>query len=119
MKTVQFALLSALLLGMATTAQAQNFRSPRYVAPRPSISPWLDLERQDNGGPLDNYNALVRPKQRTIDKLGRQGFAIRQQRQAIYGLGSQLQQRPAGIRPTGTHSSFMNYSHFFPAMGRR
>ena len=118
MKRLQFALPLALLFGMTLTAHGQMYGSGRHIAPRPTISPWLDLQRGDNDGPLDNYHTFVRPRQRAYNTLGRQNFAIQQQGRAIRGLGnrmSQMRQTPSGVRPTGTHSTFMNYSHYFPS----
>ena len=42
-------------------------------------------------------------------------MALEQQRTRVGALGQQMTQleRPSTVRPTGTGSTFMNYSHYY------
>lgn len=106
---------------LASPASAQR----RYRSPSgPTITPYLDYFRRDNGVLRDPYNAWVRPRRIVRDE-------IYQQRQSLYTLGrglrdvnrdvNQMQSlRASGASPTGTGSSFMNYSHYYQMRsGRR
>jgi len=82
---------------------------PRYSPQRPTISPYLNLLRNDSG-PLPNYYSLVRPQ------LNQQSFdnrilsATRAQEQQVRKLNEVTDADAAG--PTGTGSTFGNLSHF-------
>jgi hypothetical protein len=98
-----------LLLGSAQSAHAQRGTSPYYQ--RPTLSPYFELFRRDSA-PLGTYHSFYRPRVRLQDTLGRQ-YAHTEVSEA---------QRLGPIRPTGTGSVFMNYSHYYPGMspaGRR
>ena len=100
----------------------QSWRSPRPVKPftdiqrTPTISPYLNLTRDDDFNGLPNYFALVRPQ------LQQEEINRRQQR-SIYSLNNDVRmiesrfaippQGDPGIRPTGHAVYFMNYSHYF------
>jgi len=84
------------------------------------MSPWLNLSNQQ-GGALDNYHMFVRPEMQRRDAsrrqqydINRQGVDIQSMRQSMSGV-----RQAAGMRPTGTGSMFMNYSHYYPNFGRR
>ncbi|MBN1589432.1 MAG: hypothetical protein JW888_07950 [Pirellulales bacterium] len=117
-------LTASLFLSCAASAHAQQGGRKYFRPPSPTISPWMDLFRKDPG-PLDNYHSFVRPKQRVYDALGRQNFEIQQQQAQTRDLGQELSrfERASLARPTGTGSTFMNYSHYYPlqrsAGGRR
>lgn len=102
--------------GGVSPVEAQS--SKYYRPPRPTFSPWFNLF-QKNTGPLDNYHSFVRPEQRLFKTLQNQGTAIEQQRTQMGTLGQQVTQleRPSTVRPTGTGSTFMNYSHYYPSGG--
>lgn len=82
---------------------------PRYTPQRPTISPYLNLLRNDNGT-LPNYYSLVRPQ------LNQQRFDNRilsetqSQAKAVRSLSSVSGENLVG--PTGTASTFGNRSHF-------
>jgi hypothetical protein len=111
-------LTAGLLLCLATTAEAQRGSSRYNIPRRPTISPWMDLFSQETG-PLDNYHSFVRPRQRLYNTLGNQNYQLQQQGGNIRNLGKQVtrMERPAFVRPTGTGSSYMNLSHYYPMQG--
>lgn len=108
----------ALVLLPQLPAAAQQ-RIERYQPPsRPTLSPYLDLFRQDSGL-VDPYNAFVVPRRRMEaqarqfqSEIGAQQRTINQLQGELQGA---LQMRPTGARPTGTGGTFMNFSHFYPA----
>ena len=114
-------LIAWVLLCSAPPAEAQ--RGSPYGVPSPTFSPWLNLYRSDPG-PLGTYHTYVRPEQELYGTLRRQDAGLQRQRASIRSLQEQTFQRErAGtVRPTGTGSVFMNYSHYYPGMrspGRR
>jgi len=84
---------------------------------RPTLTPYLDYFRRDQGV-LPNYHQFVRPRQRLL--ADRQRTA-----RDIYGLavGAQNTERrveAVEARGTGRRSTYMNYLHFYPgATGAR
>ncbi len=128
MKRWQLALtvMTALaLFGSVRQASAQygSGRSMQYGRglSSPRLSPWLNLFRRE-GGSLDNYHRFVRRDIQLRDTLKRQQYGLQRQATAINSLGNQFlqAQQNAAVRPTGTGSVFMNYSHYYPqgrAMG--
>ncbi len=118
-----------LVASVTSQAFAQQYRSPRYQPATPTISPYLNLLRQDTG-PVPNYYSLVRPQlQQQAVNDQQQGFNQRQQQtnllqqQEITAVNKGLVElRPAPIRATGTAGGFMNRSHYYPGStnsGRR
>ncbi|MBN2475901.1 MAG: hypothetical protein JXB62_14915 [Pirellulales bacterium] len=116
---------AVLLLAVADSALAQfpgaNYRPSAFR--QPSFSPWLNLYRRDSGV-LDPYHNFVRPEQQLINTLQRQQASLQRQNVGLQTLGQQLTQfeRTGSVRPTGTASVFMNYSHYYsvrPPIGRR
>jgi hypothetical protein len=100
---------------LAAVAQAQ----PTNFGPRPTMSPWFSLYRKD-GGPLDNYHTFVRPQLELNDTLQQQQMAIQRNSVGLDTLDQQVGQfKEQGrvVRPTGTASVFMNYSHYYPLQG--
>jgi hypothetical protein len=89
------------------------------MGPRPVLSPWFGLY-QRNGGPLDNYHTFVRPKIAINDTFQQQQSAIQHNNAGINSLGQDVLQlqEPGTVRPTGTASVFMNYSHYYPTHAR-
>ncbi len=91
----------ALLGGSASFAQGVR----RYEPSRPTISPYLNLFR-NNTGPLPNYYSLVRPQ------LQQQAFnqqQVAQQAQQNSALKSLQTQTAPALTPTGKGSGFMTY----------
>ena len=88
------------------------------AARRPTLSPYLGMNRI-TGGPLPAYLAIVRPEQQLRSTLKRQRIAINRQQQR---LGRAEQQIRLGSRtdvaPTGVHSGFDRYLHFYPGLSR-
>jgi len=110
------------------TAQQTNFGNPKpfgNYSPAPTVSPYLNLFREDLGGQSDlNYQTLVRPQ------LRQQAINDRQQRESmemarrLQSIGAQSDFNPAGSTtqpPTGHQTVFMYYGHYYPTMqqGRR
>lgn len=108
----------------AAVIQAQYQR--RYEPNRPTVSPYLNLFRF-NDGPLPNYQSLVRPEQQAQRFSQQQRLYDRQQTRTIDELQSsvtELQQPPITtelVAPTGkgswfnvqTGSQFGNTSRYF------
>lgn len=112
MQTVCLVLgIVALLHSPSAKAQAPKSR----VYGRPTISPYLNLLRDDFSG-LSNYHTLVRPEfeQRTINQ--RQGGAIRRLEGEVQ---SAYRASRDGELQTGHRTYFMNYSHFYPSLSNR
>ena len=106
-------IIVALLAVLCQNALSQDV--PRYRPSRPTVSPYLNLLRNDNGA-LPNYYGLVRPQ------LNQQAFdnqitaTSRSQTLAIQKLSHISGNTVNG--PTGSGSVFKNYSHFYPAKQR-
>jgi hypothetical protein len=105
----------SVVLALAGSVQAQSTQYPD-LGNRPTFSPWFGLY-QKGGGPLDNYHTFVRPKVALNDTLQRQQTDIQGNSAGIDSLGEDLThlQKHAMVRPTGTASVFMNYSHYYHA----
>jgi len=84
---------------LASEADAQQVQRPnnqRYMGGpqwmrRPTLSPWLDLYRED-GGVVDPYNEFVRPQFRMQRYLLEQDRQTHQQQQQLRQLQPQLRQ---------------------------
>ena len=99
-------------LGIALAAGSRGSSGqdiPRYSPQRPTISPYLNLMRDDNGS-LPNYYSLVRPQlfQQSFDN--RVLKTARAQERAVQKLSDVANTETTG--PTGTGSTFGNLSHF-------
>ena len=93
----------------------------RQSLSRPTVSPYLNLLREDGNG-LPTYHTTVRPalEQRSTNR--QQALAIRRvqnQFNAVFAAQQSSRGRRIGIRSTGHSTQFMNYSHYYPALGRR
>jgi hypothetical protein len=100
---------AVLLLADSALAQGTDF------GPYPTLSPWFNLY-QKNNGPLDNYHMFVRPRIDLNDSLQRHQAAIQRNSAGLNSLDqdlTQLQEHASGVRPTGSASVFMNYSHYY------
>lgn len=105
-RIVTWALTAALVAAGATDALAQ--RPQRYQPSRPTVTPYLNLLRNNNS-PLPNYYSLVRPQfnQQALNQQ-QQTVLLNQQRQ-IQGLQAGLLRGPQSQGPvTGNASWFMN-----------
>ena len=116
--------LIGIIFGVVLALQAQIAPGqdiPRYTPQRPTISPYLNLLRNDNGI-LPNYYSLVRPQ------LSQQSFdnrilsTSRSQARAVRRLSELSELATAGQTGTastfGNISHFQNRSHFYPARQR-
>ena len=95
---------------LASGSRASNGQDIlRYSPRRPTISPYLNLLRNDNGT-LPNYYSLVRPQlyQQSFDN--RILMANRAQERAVQRLSDVTSAETTG--PTGSGSTFGNLSHF-------
>lgn len=101
----------------APTFNLQPISKPfKNVQQRPTVSPYLNLVRDDNGAAA-NYQTLVRPQMEQID-------FNRQQQTRLDRLDRQFQsfrnenaypiQGSEQLRETGHSTRFMNRSHFYP-----
>jgi hypothetical protein len=110
-----------LTLGGAATAAAQVSTSGfarNYILSRPTVSPYLNLLRNDGVSGIANYQTLVRPQieQRELaviqenenQRLQRQ---INAQQTSIDGIQRQRAQR---VFSTGHQTRFLNYSDYYP-----
>ena len=104
---------------VAAPARVSPMAKPFQMSPqRPTISPYLNLYREEPDDSFPNYFAFVLPQ------IRQQEFAYQQQME-LSRLQQQLQQtgRPAvtrapsggtgGIEPHNYHARFMNTGHYF------
>jgi hypothetical protein len=95
--------IAVLALAVAPV-QAQGAR--RYQPSRPTVSPYMNLFR-NNVGPLPNYYSLVRPQ---INQLAVNNQVATQQAQQSASLNMlQSQTAKQAATPTGKNSWFMTY----------
>jgi hypothetical protein len=111
--TVLFAALAGLLcLAAEASAQAPRGISPyggRYTPSRPTLSPYLNLFRNQRG-PIPNYHLYVRPILQQESINAQYGAAVQQLEQGF----SQSQTTPHG--PTGIGSGYRNFSHYYSGL---
>ena len=92
-------------------------------SPSPTVSPYLNLFREDLDGNSDfNYQTLVRPQlqqQEINQRLQQQNLAIAQRLQSISAQSDFNPQGSESQPPTGHQTVFMHYSHYYPALGQR
>ena len=79
----------------------------------PTVSPYLNLLQNNNQlNVAPNYQSLVKPLIDQRNATQRQGNALQNLQQKVNAQGA----GGAGVgRGTGLHTTFMNYSHFYPA----
>lgn len=108
------------VLGLSLVLSSPNGHAqqiPRYQPDRPTVSPYLNLLRNDTG-PLPSYHGLVRP-------LVNQAAVNRRSAQEAKTLGMAVQSlqsvNATTVSGTGTGSVFGNRSHFYrtPKVGPR
>ena len=110
-------LIGCVFLSSVGTARAQRQRSRPT---RPAISDYFNLYRGEPG-PLGPYHSDFRPRQQVRRNLQKQAFRLQQQNTQIRALDQRMSLSGGSrgvMRPTGTGSMFMNYSHYYQ-MGYR
>jgi len=94
-------------------------------SPSPTVSPWLNLFREDFGGNSDlNYQTLVRPQlqqQQFNQQMQREAFESSRRLQALAASSAYNIQGSTTQPPTGHQSAFMYYGRYYrmPTAGRR
>lgn len=116
----------ALLALAATPAELLAQRPQRYRPARPTVSPYLNLLR-NNVSPLPNYYSLVRPQQYQLE-VNRQQQALQlQQNTAIRQLQTGLLRTQttgpvtgssSWFQNPGSRSTFQNTSSYYSRVGR-
>jgi hypothetical protein len=99
--------------------QPTHGQLPRYRPTSPTLSPYFDLFRRDTG-PLGGYHSDYLPRQEFRRSIQQQGARLQQQNASIRSLDQRMslaEQPPYSVRPTGTGSVFMNYSHYYQVPG--
>jgi len=107
-------LLSLLVASTVWTPSA--FAQARYYPSRGPISPWMNIF-QRKPGPLDNYHSYVQPDLQLQRTINQQNDALMQHSRGLQSLGQQVENDQREVRPTGTGSVFMEYSHYYPMKG--
>lgn len=103
-------LIAAAIAALPSAASGQGYQPPAG----PTITPYLDYFNAPTSPLLDNYHNYVRPRADLRSNLSRLGTAVNQQDRRLNQLGNDFQQaNPSEAAPTGTGSTFMNYSHYF------
>jgi hypothetical protein len=107
-------------LGVGGSAASKPFTS---YSPSPTVSPYLNLFREDlEGGGDFNYNTLVRPQlqqQQFNQQVQRQNLAVERQLQAFAAQGDFNPQGSTSQLPTGHQTVFRYYGRYYPRMYRR
>lgn len=114
MKTITWITCSLLLMAVvAESSLAQSrIRPPRRS---PSISPYIELFRNNGGGTAFNYFQRVRPQQQILrdrQQFSRQISGLRQRQRRFENSVDQA------LNPTGHTTSFLNYGSYYPSAGR-
>jgi hypothetical protein len=98
----------------AQASLAQVPRSMHYEPTYPTLSPWFRMYTS-NTGPLDNYHTYVRPEMLMREMIVRQNTINYQNAAHIASLRTDVTSltHDTTVRPTGTSSVFMDYSHYY------
>lgn len=117
-----------ILLSWECDAAAQRLQRPqRYEPARPTISPYLNLLRE-NVSPIPNYYSLVRPQlqQQRINQqqqslLIRQNSEIRQLQTNLLRTQAEgpVSGTPSWFQNPGSRSTFLNTSQYYGRVGTR
>ena len=89
---------------------------------RPTISPYLNLLRSDEGGAAPNYHAFVRPQlqqNRVNQQQTRRNQTVYRQLQSIQSRPAFPTQGSQRMYPTGHRTLFLNHMHFYPSQQQR
>ena len=127
-KRVAWVLLvgGAMLSFDARVVHAQRQQRPQRFQPAtPTVSPYLNLLRQNNS-PIPNYYSLVRPALQQQQINLQQQTILRQQNAEIRQLQTNLLKTqtegpvsgsPSWFQTPGTRSTFLNTSQFYSRSG--
>lgn len=88
----------------------------RNIQQQPTVSPYLNLVRDDNGGTA-NYQTLVRPQVEQLNINRQQELQyerLDRQFQDFRSESAYPQQGAINLRETGHTTQFMNRSHYYP-----
>ena len=109
--------LATILLNPGTASAQGNFPR-RYQSPSgPTITPYLDYFRNDNGV-LNPYYNFVRPKAEMRNNTQRLMNELRATEANANQLGRELkdmQNAPSRAAATGTAATFDSLGHYYPA----
>jgi len=90
--------------------------------PSPTVSPWMNMFREDLSGTGDlNYQTLVRPQlnqERINRQVERQNMELGQRVQAMSARNAYNPEGSQQMYPTGHPTTFMNYGHYYPVSRR-
>ncbi|MGL4513872.1 MAG: hypothetical protein ACRCT8_12345 [Lacipirellulaceae bacterium] len=93
-------------------------RSPKpfnTVVTTPTVSPYLNLYREDEGDGAPNYHAFVRPHQDQIE----QNYRASAQLQRLQGQVRQAEGRPIGTNaPSGASARYGDTGRYYSTWGR-
>ena len=112
--------------GLFLSASASNAQVKRYEPSRPTVSPYLNLFREQRGA-VPNYYTLVRPFQQQYNVNQQQQLYMQRQNQQIQQLQSNVQGLEKSntiplVAPTGkgswfnrssTRNAYMNTSRYY------
>jgi hypothetical protein len=104
-------------LGTGPSAAPKPFTS---YSPAPTVSPYLNLFREDlEGGGDFNYNTLVRPQlqqQQFNQRVQQQGLSMERQLQSFAAQSDFNPQGSTSQLPTGHQTVFRYYGRYHPRM---
>jgi hypothetical protein len=107
-------------LGIGGSAAPKPFNS---YSPAPTVSPYLNLFREDiEGGGDFNYNTLVRPQlqqQQFNQQVQRQGLELERRLQSFAAQSDFNPQGSTSQLPTGHQTVFRYYGRYYPRMYNR
>lgn len=106
--------IAAAITVLPTVASGQGYQPPAG----PTISRYLDYFNAPVSPLLENYHTYVRPRADLRRNLNELGAAVQQQDNRLNQLGNDLA-NPRAAAPTGTGSTFMNYSHYYGGGARQ
>ncbi len=89
----------------------------------PTVSPWMNMFRDDLSGEGDlNYQTLVRPQlnqQRINQQVERQNIEMGRRIQAMAAQNAFNPTGSSQMYPTGHPTAFMQFGHYYPVLSRR
>jgi hypothetical protein len=105
LRNATLALFGVIAITSAAAAQGA------VPAPPSSAFNWLNLNRQ-GGSPAQNYYGIVRPNNMFQNGL----MAVQQDYTNLSQTYTNTD--PNALRATGHAATFMNYSHYYPTLGK-